>query len=343
MRYSRSAAACVTKRRVEETTDVKLVETPANPIPPNGAVSAIRTGDRRLLRVASWAPSGTARGTVAVFPGRAEFIEKYFETIGELLTRDFHVATLDWRGQGGSERELANRRKGHIDDFSLYQRDLDAFIEEVLEPFCPRPWFVLAHSMGAAILLDRVHSRRSPFERLVLIAPMIDIEGLTFPKGARALADTLDMFGLGGMFVPGGLQTSLVEESFAGNRLTSDPARLARNADVLRQEPDLAVGDPTVGWVNAAFRLMKQFAAPEYAREIHVPILVFVCGRDRIVSSHAAERFAQRLQVASVIEIPGAKHELLMERDELREQFWTAFDAFVPGEPVESEPTLEDE
>jgi lysophospholipase len=29
--------------------------------------------------------------------------------------------------------------------------------------------------------------------------------------------------------------------------------------------------------------------------------------------------------------IPGARHEILMERDAIRAQFWAAFDAFIPG------------
>ncbi|MBY6241451.1 alpha/beta fold hydrolase [Methylosinus sp. Sm6] len=316
---------------------MELVATPNNPVPPRGSASAVRTADGRVLRVATFATEGEARGTVALFPGRAEFIEKYFETIGELLARGYHVAAMDWRGQGGSERDLADPRKGHIDDFALYQRDLDAFIGETLTLSCPRPWHALAHSMGAAILLDRAHSARSPFERLALIAPMIDIEGLRFPKGARALADTLDMFGLGAMYVPGGNGRSLIELPFEGNRLTSDHARFARNAEPLAVAPNLAVGDPTVGWINAAFRLMKQFSAPEYARAIRAPALIFSCGRDRIVSSRAIERFARRLPVGNLVAIPGARHELLMERDELREQFWAAFDAFVPGEAAPAE------
>jgi lysophospholipase len=316
---------------------VELVATPHNPVPPRGSVCAIHAADGRALRVATFAPESEARGTIALFPGRAEFIEKYFETIGELLGRGYHVATMDWRGQGGSERDLADPRKGHIDDFALYQRDLDAFIGETLTLSCPRPWHALAHSMGAAILLDRAHSARSPFERLILIAPMIDLEGLRFPKGARALADTLDMFGLGAMFVPGGNGKSLFEEPFEGNRLTSDPLRFLRNAESLAAAPHLAIGDPTVGWINAAFRLMKQFSAPEYAPAIRAPALLFSCGRDRIVSSRAIERFARRLPVGNLVAIPGARHELLMERDELREQFWAAFDAFVPGEAAPAE------
>jgi lysophospholipase len=316
---------------------VELVATPNNPVPPRGSVFAVRTADDRKLRVATFAPPGEPRGTVALFPGRAEFIEKYFETIRELQARDYHVATMDWRGQGGSERDLADPRKGHIDDFTLYQRDLDAFIGETLALSCPRPWHGLAHSMGAAILLDRAHAARTPFERLALVAPMIDVEGLRFPKGARALADTLDMFGLGAMFVPGGDGRSLSELPFDGNRLTSDHSRFLRNAETLAAAPHLAVGDPTVGWINAAFRLMKQFSAPEYARAIRAPALLFSCGRDRIVSARAIERFARRLPIGNLVAIPGARHELLMERDDLRAQFWAAFDAFVPGEAAPAE------
>ena len=130
-----------------------LVATPENPAPPGAVVETLIAVDGVRLRSARWSPPGQPRGTVAIFGGRAEFIEKYHETIGDLLARGLAVAMLDWRGQGGSERQLRNRRKGHIDDFSLYLRDLDAILDQVLEPFCPKPWFALGHSMGGAVSL----------------------------------------------------------------------------------------------------------------------------------------------------------------------------------------------
>ena len=39
-----------------------------------------------------------------------------------------------------------------------------------------------------------------------------------------------------------------------------------------------------------------------------------------------------------LIVIDGAEHEILMERDSLRDQFWVAFDKFIPG--VEGELAL---
>lgn len=315
-----------------------LVSTPQNPLSPGARLYALNAADGATLRMARFSPSAPPRATVALFQGRAEFIEKYFETIGELLARGFEVVTVDWRGQGGSERELQNWRKGHIDDFAQYQRDLDAFLAQMTMLACPKPWFALAHSMGGAILLENAHDGGAQFSRLVVTAPMIDIYGLRFPQGSRILANTLDMLGLGAMFIPGGGEASLVELQFTGNKLTSDPRRLARNAGVLAQEPRLGIGDPTVGWANAAFRQMERFDDPDYPRRWRTPTLLIASGRDELVSTPAIERFAQRLDIATLITIPGARHEVMMERDELRALFWAAFDAFIPGHLGKTDP-----
>ncbi len=94
------------------------------------------------LRFASWqSVLRERRGTVCIFPGRAEFIEKYFEVVGELRRRGFAVAVLDWRGQGGSSRLTRNPLKGHINDFAEYEEDLSHFMKAVVLPDCPAPLF----------------------------------------------------------------------------------------------------------------------------------------------------------------------------------------------------------
>jgi lysophospholipase len=134
------------------------------------------------------------------------------------------------------------------------------------------------------------------------------------------------------MYIPGGTGASFIEKPFKGNLLTTDPVRFERNAAILRAAPQLAIGDPTIGWVNAAFRLMRGFESPDYARRIRAAVLMFGCGREMIVSNGAIERFALNLNSGALAMVPGAKHELMMERDEFRSQFWRAFDAFIPGE-----------
>ena len=311
---------------------MEVFETPDNPAPPGSIVSPVRTIDDVLLRVVRWVPEGEPVGTIVILAGRTEFIEKYFEVAGELLARGFVVVAMDWRGQGLSARDLRDSRKGHVDDFAFYERDLDALQQQVLQFLCPQPWFALGHSMGASILLAQARAGRSPFARLILCAPMIDVYGLRLARVVRALAEGLDMIGLGTAFVPGGSRVGAQERAFERNVLTSDPGRFARTANILKAYPQLGLGDPTVGWLNSAFRLMDEFTDAEYPRRIFTPTLVFGAGEDRVVSLPALERFATRLKVGRLIVIPEARHEILMERDHIRAQFWAGFDAFVPGQ-----------
>jgi lysophospholipase len=121
---------------------------------------------------------------------------------------------------------------------------------------------------------------------------------------------------------------------FAGNPLTSDPVRYARNAAILEAEPALGVAAPTIAWTDAALRAMREFAEPSYPSRIRQPLLILAAGRDQVVSTPMTEEFATHLRAGAQLTIPGSKHEILMEQSLYRGQFWAAFDAFVPGTPL---------
>jgi lysophospholipase len=302
-----------------------------DPIPPGAIEHELTALDGVRLRAARWTPENP-RGTVVLLGGRSEFIEKYYETIRDLLGRGLAVATMDWRGQGGSERQLRDPAKGHIDDFSLYERDFLTLHRDVLSPHCPRPWIGLCHSMGGAIMLRIAHAGRCPFDRLVLTAPMIALYRHPEPRRLRWLVEALDGAGLGGFYAPGGGgPRPYARAPFAGNMLTSDPQRYGRMAEMLGQHPELAVGGPTIGWLHAALRLMRAFAEPDFPRAIATPTLVIASGADRVIDTRAVERFATRLSAGHLIVIDGARHEAMMERDAFRELFFKAFDAFALG------------
>jgi lysophospholipase len=311
---------------------MKLVSIPANPVPENVVTGAVKTRDGVNLRFARWAPPPGRKGTVVLLQGRAEYIEKYFETVRDLRARGFAVATFDWRGQGLSDRALSDRRKGHVRNFSEYAVDLETFMEQVVLPDCPPPIFAIGHSMGASIAIRACHDGSRWFERMVMSAPMIAL-----PANQRLLgtvARFLRLIGRGSAYVPNGTTTVSINEHFLGNRLTSDPVRFARNAAVLEEEPDLGIGAPTVAWADSALRLMKQFADPAYAATIRQPILLVAAGRDEIVSTPAIETFGMNLLAGRHLILAGAMHEILQEQDQYRGQFWAAFDAFVPGTPL---------
>ncbi|GLK81942.1 alpha/beta fold hydrolase [Ancylobacter defluvii] len=310
---------------------MNLFSTPDNPVPDSAESGMLRTSDGVSLRYAYWRAAARARGTVCVFPGRTEKIEKYFETAEDLRGRGFSVAVLDWRGQGGSQRLLRNPMKGHVGAFSEYQLDLEAFMRDIVLPNCPAPYYALAHSMGAAILLESARLDKRWFNRMVLSTPMLDLAMVRHERAARRTARVLNAAGLSRVYVPHNGRLRAGELIFEGNRLTSDPVRFARNLAISVEHPVLDVGPPTIGWVKSAFDQMDRLTDPATARVIRQPLLMVGAGADKVVSTPAIERLGSRLIAGAHIVLPGARHELLQERDEFRQPFLAAFDAFIPG------------
>jgi lysophospholipase len=311
-----------------------LVSIPANPVPEDVVSGTIKTPDGAELRFARWAPPAGRKGTVCVFSGRGESIEKYFETVRDLRDRGFAVAMIDWRGQGHSSRRLRDPRKGYVRDFADFEVDVETFVQQIVLPDCPPPYFALAHSMGGAVMLRIAHAGKRWFDRIVLLAPMIDLPGRSTSFPVRALVRVMRLTGQGGNYVPGGDDALTGTTPFVGNKLTSDPVRYARNAAIFEEDPTLGIGSPTVAWADAAFKAMHGFREASYPLQIRQPILMMAASQDQVVSTPAIEEFAYHLRGGAHLVIAGSRHEILQEQDRYRGQFWAAFDAFVPGTPL---------
>ncbi|NOT73130.1 MAG: alpha/beta hydrolase [Hyphomicrobium sp.] len=312
---------------------MSLIALAINPVP-SGAKSLVFDGyDGTKLRAALWEPTrGPARGTVCVFTGRGEYIEKYFEVVADLRRRGYTVAIMDWRGQGGSERRLSNPRKGHVVAFTEYDRDLALFMSEVVMPSCPKPYVALGHSLGGNVLLRGAQAENSPFARMILTSPMIAIHEAALRNSVgltRTYAEGAGLLGLATAYVKGGSNEPEETLEFEGNVLTSDVVRWSRNKAILEQAPELGLGSPTIGWLRSALRSCAMLQKPDYPKYVAVPMLLFAAGADQVVSPRAIEDFAVDLKIGGLIAMPGSRHEILQENDAIRQRFWAAFDAYM--------------
>lgn len=295
---------------------------------PADSYGFVRRGGARL-RYACWNAPGTPRGSVVVLQGRAEFIEKYStEVVGELLGRGFSVFAVDLRGQGLSDRPLPDHDKGHVDDFDTYVADLDQFLAEIVTPAAPRPVLALSHSTSGNILLRYLTERGGgPFAAAFCVSPMtglcraLPIALLTHALSPFGVRDTAYMAWTG-PYDP-------THRKFEGNDVTNDETRYRYTDLWFKTDPRLSLGGPTIGWLKQAQRSIDRLFSPGMLERIAVPLAIMSASGDKVVdiASHAA--IVARVRGAAHLSVDGAKHEILMETDPRRAQFWASFDGFA--------------
>ena len=244
--------------------------------------------------------------------------------------RGFAVATMDWRGQGGSTRPLKNPLKGHVESFAQYDADVATFMSDIVLPDCPPPYYCLAHSMGGHLVLRQTQSKACWWDRIVLTAPMIAFAG-SEPRNAAVsvMAEIATFCGLGDSFIPG---SGAMRRTHRSRGMRSPRTGCATSAPAMpcwRPHTLALEHRPWAGSRPLQLHRGDQLAA--FMESIKVPVLIVAAGNDRIVSTLAIERFASRIKNCTHIVLAGAQHEILQERDQLREQFWAAFDAYIPG------------
>jgi lysophospholipase len=284
--------------------------------PRGGTAVWAMADDKVRIRLAHWG-ADAPRGTVFLFPGRTEYIEKYGRTARDLLDRGFGTLAVDWRGQGLADRLLPDRRLGHVGRFSDYQKDVAAMVAHARLMALPRPWYLVAHSMGGCIAL-RALIEGLPVQSATLTSPMwgIQIEPPVMRPVAWILSTLARPIGLGTRIAPTKSPESyLLEAAFADNDLTTD----ARMWDYMKRQvaehPDLGLGGPTLQWLNEALLEMRHLARQPSPP---VPCLTLAGTDERIVDPLAITDRMSRWPEGRLMICQGASHEILMEGDTTR-------------------------
>jgi lysophospholipase len=297
---------------------------PGDPLVPARAYW-LHADDGVRLRVACWETArAAAEGSVLLFPGRTEYVEKYAPIARKLTDAGYHVLAIDWRGQGASDRLQTDPRPGHVGAFADYQRDVVEMVLAAEELGLPRPWHLLAHSMGGCIGLAALEADL-PVTSAVFSAPMWGINLRRLQHGvALGIAYLAGRIGRGGLPAPGsgGMRSTYVlDEAFSANLLTRDAGewtRLVREADAW---PDLTIGGATYDWVS---RALNECTRLSHISSPDLPMLVTLGSEERIVSGQAIRDRAARWPQADLLEIPGARHEVMLEAAPMRQLFLDA-------------------
>ncbi|KIC39709.1 alpha/beta hydrolase [Leisingera sp. ANG-M7] len=284
--------------------------------PAGGEAHWVHTSDGLRIRAGHWRPEGKAKGTVLLFPGRTEYIEKYGPAAAEFAARGYATLTVDWRGQGLAGRMLAERRLGHVGHFTDFQKDVQALATLAKQLDLPRPWHLVGHSMGGAIGL-RALIEGLDVNSCCFTGPMwgIQIPPLMRPL-VRALGGIAPFLRLDERLLPTTALEQYVQITpFEGNTLTTDPEMYKLMHAQLAAQPDLALGGPTIQWLRVS---LEECAKLEQMPSPALPCITFLGTDEQIVSPAAIRSRMDRWPGGELDLIKGGQHEVMMETPEIR-------------------------
>lgn len=303
--------------------------------PEGGAAWWVHAADGVRLRFAYW-PCEDARGTVLLFPGRTEYVEKYSLAAREFAARGYATVAVDWRGQGLADRVCPDLRVGHVALFSDYQADVDAVMAGLSELDIPQPLHLLGHSMGGAIGLYAA-TEGLDVASCAFTGPMW---GISLSPVVRqvgwALSSLAPMIGLGHKMPPSTRpENYVISQPFEGNALTRDPEMYQMMIDQVTAHPEAAIGGPTFTWLRESLKVTRLLANRPSPRQ---PGLAIVGSAERIID---VDRIRARMEAwpnGDIWVVPDAEHEVMMEvpatRIQVFDRLTAHFDAAATQETL---------
>ena len=285
--------------------------------------------DDKKIRLAYWKKdklNEEIAGTVLLQQGHNEFIEKYYECIQELLDRNFNVVCFDWRGQGMSDRMIEDLNKQYVEDFSIHTKDLCYIINEVVYKNFTGPLFGIGHSMGGHLLLLSQKYNQKNFKAIILSAPML---GFKYEKILFLLSNCMRIFSTKNKYFLFSKPNMGKETPFEKNDLTSDLNRYKRTQKLVRKKPSIRLWGITNAWVNATKDSLSKMRKKNWYELIKTPICIINPLSDKVVNPEKTKEMAKNLLNCKIYNIENCEHEILMEKDSLRSDFWKIFDNFI--------------
>ncbi len=284
--------------------------------PSGGAAYWVAARDGVRLRIGGWG-GAAPNGTVLLFPGRTEYIEKYGRAARDLAACGYATLTIDWRGQGLSDRLTPDEMAGHVGHFADYQADVAAMLSTAEALNLPRPWHLLAHSMGGCIGL-RALMNGLPVASVAFSAPMW---GIRMSETVRPVAWSLSWSSrhlrMDHHYAPGTTanESYVLAEPFETNKLTNDPEMYQYMVDQTRAYPALGLGGPSLRWLHEALKECRDLSkrpSPD------LPAIVFAGTDEDIVDLARIRARVAAWPGTDLHMIDGGRHEVLMECPAIR-------------------------
>lgn len=262
------------------------------------------------------------KGVIVVSPGQKEEALKYAEFVFDLKDQGYDIFVIDHRGQGASGRLLSDSRKSHVENFEDYVEDFTKFILEVVRPTSYSKSLLYTHSMGGAIGAGFLENHPKVFNRVVMSAPMFKIDTKQYPEVVA--------LGFSSLLIKGGMANEYApeqkaydpNEKFDKSTLTTSSVRFELDKQLRIKYPNLIVGGVTTRWINTSLSWTRRIRKVPFIFQI--PTTIVQVSDDKWVKPEGQEEICRGSRdFCNLVEIQGAKHGTLSERDVYRDQLMT--------------------
>jgi lysophospholipase len=290
--------------------------------------------DHLTIRTAKWPATGKKRGTLFLLQGMGGFIEGYAPFAERMRTLGFDVFTLDWRGQGGSDRITQKETLLHIKSFDDYVKDFETYLAQ--QGTCARPIIIVGNSMGGNIALRYIHNHPAAVDGLVALSPMVDMHTQNFPHFiARSLALLLTHLGGEEKYVFGFDQFNLDRciSKFDPNQY-GDREKYLSDCVFLNSHKNLATGGPSFSWLKAAFESCELVKDYNFSSRIFIPVLMITVPKDHLVSPEAQREVCSIIPKCRQVLYSEGHHNLLKDEEKIVERVVHDIDRFFKDLPA---------
>ena len=241
------------------------------------------------------------KGTLFILHGYLDHAGIVAPLIRYGLEQRLAVAMYDLPGHG-----LSGGTRASIGHFSDYVTVFEDFLS-LCAPQLPEPYHLISHSTGSAISLEYLaHTEQSPFERIVLFAPLVR-HVYWYPAKV----------------------THAVGKVFSVKTVPRRSSALSSNPDF----QELVANDPL-----ATKRVPTQWIGALYAWEENIrnidplpyPVLIVQGTQDTVVDGdHNVPFLQEKFTHATVKWIPEAQHQLVNERIDIQAQVFDTISSYL--------------
>lgn len=260
---------------------------------------------------------------ILLSPGRCETYLKYQELIYDLAHAGYNVLAVDHRGQGQSSRELADNEKGYIGDFSFYADDLHQVVQQTQVLNTYQDVYLLAHSMGSTVALDYLYRYQPNIKAAILNAPLLGINTAPIPAyiAPSLISFIYQLQSIKNKEAYFFGQKPYQATPFSDNELCHSQVRYQHTQAIFGQD-NIRLGGVTTAWLNAA--LTKFNFLHQHSDKLNCPVLLLQAEHESIVNNQAQNSWQQKAKAnnkdVELVIIEDAKHEILQESENIREQ-----------------------